>query len=148
MGEVVKSWMKEPLGKLIARKLSGWWRTPLTYPWPEELNEEVRQADSFHVCHHCFSPQEHHGWFCPECGAATGPYNNCMPYIYIFSTGEVLRAGVDERIRRSSYANRFYIFYALAELGVFVPIYWFRMHRSRKRRLAAEQLVDDAGNKG
>src|SRR5215813_5978362 len=71
-------------------------------PWGEDVQHAVEQEDALPLCPHCLSPQNHNGWFCPECGSTVGPYANYMPYIYVFSQGEVLRAGVTERFRHSS----------------------------------------------
>lgn len=139
----MKQWIKEPLGKLIVRKVSAWWSKPLEYPWPEELNEAVQRPDSNFVCHHCFAPQEQYGWFCPECGAATGPYNNCLPYIYIFSTGEVMRAGVGNKLKWSFFTTSFFILFSFFEYFVFAPIYWFRMYRNWKRQKEGELAEEE-----
>ena len=112
---------------------AAWWHTPVNYPWPEELNDEVRQADSPRICHRCFAPQEHPGWFCSKCGTATGPYNNCLPYIYIFSIGEVVRAGVGSRLKWSFFNTILLILFSLVEYMVFAPIYWYRMYRNWRR---------------
>src|SRR3954468_23812942 len=72
---------------------------PTPNPWPDDIEAAVHQPDALPICHRCFTPQNHNGWFCPECGTATGPYNNLMPYLYIFSEGEVLRAGVLDPVR-------------------------------------------------
>ncbi len=70
-------------------------------PWGEEIDKALEQDDAVPVCHHCLTPQRHNGWFCPECGATVGPYCNYLPFVYLFSQGEVVRAGVTERFRRS-----------------------------------------------
>jgi hypothetical protein len=141
MGDV-NGWKKEPLGRLLVRKVLDWWNEPLTYPWPEELNEGVQQPDSALLCHHCFTPQQHPGWFCPECGAATGPYNNCLPYIYIFSIGEVARAGVSSKLKWSILTTAGLILFSL-NYTVFAPIYWFRMYRNWKRQRQAAPMTEE-----
>jgi len=52
-------------------------------PWDAEMTEKLNDPEAVPVCHHCFTPQEHDRWFCPECGAAVGPYNNYLPLIHI-----------------------------------------------------------------
>jgi hypothetical protein len=100
-------------------------------PWGEQLDQEVNEQGAVSLCHHCLTPQEHNGWFCPRCGATVGPYSNYMPYIYVFSQGEVLRAGVTERLRPSALII---LGFMLLSLGMFdivglfalaLPIYWF-----------------------
>lgn len=129
------AWMKEPLGQTVVRKVRAWWNKPLIYPWPEELNEEVASAESLRVCHHCFAEQDHLGWFCQECGTATGPYNNTMPFVYIFSIGEVVRAGVRPEVKRSRLVGLGYLLFSLAEYFLFFPFYWYR-YLTRKKRAA------------
>jgi hypothetical protein len=102
-------------------------------PWGKEIDEAVNQDNAVPVCHHCLTPQEHNGWFCPECGATVGPYCNYMPYIYIFSQGEVLRAGVTERFRRSRLITIGFVLFTLGMLSVAAPIYWFFLFRNLRR---------------
>jgi hypothetical protein len=105
-------------------------------PWGKEIDEAINRDDAVEVCHHCFTPQRHNGWFCPECGAIVGPYCNYMPYLYIFSEGEVLRAGVYERIRRSPLIGIGYLLFSAGLFAVAAPIYWvfLFMNLSRSRR--------------
>lgn len=136
--DIWQAWFTEPLGKVIARKLSAWWHKPLEYPWPEELNEEVQQSDSHAVCPHCFTPQEQYGWFCPECGTAVGPYNNIMPYIYIFSVGEGARAGVGNKLKWSPFNTCLLVIFGFMEYLIFAPFYWFRIYRNWKGQREAD----------
>jgi len=102
-------------------------------PWGEETEEALAQNEAVPVCHHCFTPQEHSGWFCPECGATAGPYCNYMPYIYIFSIGEVLRAGVTDRIRRNPLITLGFVLFSLGMFAVAAPIYWFFLFKNLRR---------------
>jgi hypothetical protein len=109
-------------------------------PWGPETEEAVNQEEAVPLCHHCFTPQEHNGWFCPECGATVGPYCNYLPYIYVFSQGEVLRAGVTERIRRGKLMTIGLILFSLGmclfSLGmcaIAAPIYWFFLFKNLRR---------------
>jgi hypothetical protein len=92
-------------------------RTP--DPWGPELDEAVEKPESVPLCHHCLAPQEHQGWFCPECGAAVGQFSNYLPNVYIFSIGEGLRAGICERPRLGPLLV---IGYLLVGFGYFVPL--------------------------
>ena len=94
-------------------------------PWDEETEKAVQSEGAVPLCHHCLTPQEHNGWFCPQCGATVGPYCNYLPYIYIFSQGEVLRAGVSERMRHNKLITFGYILFTLGAYMIFAPLYWF-----------------------
>ncbi|MGB7749024.1 MAG: hypothetical protein WBN75_17235 [Verrucomicrobiia bacterium] len=59
----------------------------------------MKEPEAVEVCHHCFNQQPPSAWFCEHCGSAVGPYNNWMPYLHIFSAGEVLRNGVMDKLR-------------------------------------------------
>ena len=108
-------------------------------PWGKEIDEALDKDEAVPVCHHCFAPQEQTRWFCPECGAIAGPYCNYMPYIYVFSQGEVLRAGVTEHIRRSPLIVIGYVLVSLGMItitGIFAlvaPIYWILLFKNLRR---------------
>jgi hypothetical protein len=109
-------------------------------PWGRELDDAVNQEGAVPVCHHCFTPQEHNGWFCPECGATVGAYCNYMPFIYVFAEGEVLRAGVTERIRRSPLITIGYLLFSLGMFWILAPVYWFFLFKHlREIRITPEQ---------
>ncbi len=109
-------------------------RTP--DPWGDETEQALNNEESLPVCDHCLTPQSHNGWFCPHCGATVGPYINYMPFIYVFSQGEVLRAGVTERLRRSPLIIMgFLVFsfgmFAMASIFVLlVPVYWYLLFKN------------------
>jgi hypothetical protein len=85
--------------------------------------------------HRCLIPQEDNAWFCPECGSAVGPYNNYMPFVVVFSKGEVLRAGVNDKFRPSFFIVCGFVVYALTQYAVFAPIYWYFMYQNFRRNL-------------
>ena len=68
-------------------------------PWDEKTDQQLEEAQE--SCPHCSTPQPENAWFCEHCGRAVGPYNNLMPYLQIFSEGEVLRNGTSNRMRKS-----------------------------------------------
>jgi hypothetical protein len=71
--------------------------TPAPDPWGPELEEALQNDELSPACPHCSAPHAETDWFCPECGASVGFYNNVMPYLYLFSLGEVLRTGTSGR---------------------------------------------------
>jgi len=74
--------------------------TPVTPdPWDAETDKKLSEPDTSQACHHCSIPLTATAWFCPHCGSAVGPYNNMMPYVHIFSEGEVYRNGMNQRFR-------------------------------------------------
>lgn len=68
-------------------------------PWDAEVQDQLQDAPE--ICPHCSTPQPTTAWFCEHCGRAVGPYNNLMPFIQVFSEGEVLRNGTHDRMRKS-----------------------------------------------
>ncbi len=108
---------------------------PLTRdPWGEDTEEALNSEMALPLCHHCLTPQDHNGWFCPECGATVGPYCNYLPYVYIFAQGEVLRAGVKERLRHTPLITIGYILFSVGMFAFAAPIYWFFLFRNLRRR--------------
>jgi hypothetical protein len=102
-------------------------------PWSDEVQHTLEQDDALPLCPHCLSPQNHNGWFCPECGSTVGPYANYMPYVYLFSQGEVLRAGVTDRFRQSPLIIIGFILLVLAILPIAAPFYWFFLFKNLSR---------------
>lgn len=102
-------------------------------PWGAEVEKVIQDPQTRPLCHHCLLPQEKEGWFCPECGAATGQYNNYMPWVMVFSQGEVFRAGVNEKFRRSPLIACGYVLCSLACYAVFAPVYWYFLFKNLRR---------------
>jgi hypothetical protein len=80
------------------------------------------------------TPQSHNGWFCPECGATVGPYCNYMPYVYVFAQGEVLRAGVADRVRHSVVVIAGFVLLSLGMYSVVAPVYWYFLAKNLRRK--------------
>ena len=102
-------------------------------PWGKETEEALNQDESVPLCHHCLAPQEHNGWFCPQCGATVGPYSNYMPFIYVFAEGEVLRSGVTEGVRRSPLITFGYVLLSLGMFAIAAPIYWYFLFKNLRQ---------------
>ena len=101
-------------------------------PWDAETDKALESEEAKPLCHHCLTAQEHNGWFCPNCGATVGPYVNYLPYVYLFSEGEVLRNGVAQHLPRSPLIVAGYILLTLSFLPIlavlffiWAPVYWF-----------------------
>jgi hypothetical protein len=112
-------------------------------PWDQKDEDAVHQPDAVPLCPHCLSPHDEDCRFCPECGSATGLYNNLNPYLYIFSLGELMRLGVSGQIRRNVTTVVGYLLLSLSEYLIFAPLYWFLLFRNliRLRR----EKAPDAG---
>ena len=123
------------VGGLAFYRLILWVRAAPTKPdpWSAELETSVQGPDAVPVCHHCFTPCPQRGWFCENCGCAVGPYNNWMPFIHIFSEGEVFRNGVADKMRATPLTIGGYLLSSLGNYLVFAPIYWFFLFKNLKR---------------
>jgi len=125
-------WAYEPPGRALLRSLRRWWRTVGgPDPWDDDTDHAVREADSVPVCRHCLTPCSDPVWFCPACGRSFGPYNNTMPFLYIFSIGEAMRAGVNRQTRWTPFTRLGFILLGLAEYVLLAPVYFYRMYRAR-----------------
>ncbi len=132
-------WQSKSLAAIIAERVRKWWTSLDTPdPWSADLDAAARAATAIPICHHCTTPCELPVWFCPACGAVVGPYNNIMPYIYIFSIGEALRSGVGPEAHFTPFRTVAYVCLGLAEYQLFAPLYFVRLYRNH-RRLEEEQ---------
>lgn len=118
-------------------------------PWGAEVDRTIREPETPALCHRCLTPQKDNAWFCPKCGAAVGPYNNCMPYVMIFSQGEVWRAGAMDHVRPSILVVCGYLAYSVMSYWVFAPIYWYFLYQNLNRRAHEPESPENAerGNK-
>jgi hypothetical protein len=112
-------------------------------PWDAEVEQKLSEPEATEVCPHCLTEQPPTAWFCKHCGKAVGPYNNLMPFLNVFSEGEVLRNGTTGQFR-----NRplILIGYMLITLGInpfFAPIYWFFLLSNLKRPPDRQEPVEE-----
>jgi hypothetical protein len=122
------------LGVLIYRFVVWIMTAPVTPdPWTSETEQAVNQAEAVPLCSHCLTPQEHNGWFCPECGATVGPYCNYLPFVLLFSEGEVLRTGVTAPVRRSPLVTLGFVLLPLALFSIAAPFYWYFLFKNLRR---------------
>ncbi len=121
--------------------LAAFWRlivwvrtaTPKPEPWGEEIEASLQAKDATPICHRCLTPHSDVAWFCEHCGSAVGTYNNWMPYVYVFSQGEVLRNGVAHKLRASPFLIAGYLLYSLVSYAIFAPLFWFFFFKNLKR---------------
>jgi len=109
-------------------------------PWAREIDDALDAPEAVPLCLHCLAPQEHDGWFCPECGATVGLYCNYMPFVSLFSQGEVLRAGVANSLPATPLRVAGYVLLAFSSYAIFAPFYWIALFRGLGR---TEQPADD-----
>ena len=102
-------------------------------PWGSDVEQAVQGAEAAPLCPHCLTPQEHDGWFCPECGSTTGQYSNYLPYVYIFSLGDALRSGVQRREPWTPWLVAAYVLVAFAWFSILAPIYCLLLFMNRAR---------------
>ncbi len=103
-------------------------------PWGKEIEKSLHEPEAVEVCHRCFDPVTPGSWFCGHCGCAVGPYNNWMPYVNVFSEGEILRNGANDKLRPSALVIAGYLIVTLHLYTVFAPIYWVFLFRNLKRQ--------------
>jgi hypothetical protein len=110
-------------------------------PWEKETDEAINGDEALPLCVHCLTPQEHNGWFCPNCGATVGPFSNYMPFVYVFSAGEVLRAGVTEHMRSNWVIRMGYILISIGMFALAAPIYLFFLFKNLRRSRGAQGVT-------
>src|ERR1700761_8578167 len=97
-------------------------------PWDAEVEQQLQNAPE--ACPHCSTPQPSNAWFCSHCGRAVGPYNNLMPYLQIFSEGEVLRNSAHVNTKKHPFIMVGYFLLGFAFIPFFLlPLYWFSLAR-------------------
>jgi hypothetical protein len=112
-------------------------------PWSAEIEAELCDGSSSPLCLKCLAAQSGNDWFCPKCGAPVGDYNNWMPYMTIFSDGELLRSGVNSSLRKSPLVIAGYLLYSLNLYTVFAPLYWWRLYQNYKRQQNFSERRDE-----
>ena len=144
-----REWQSNNLGTVLVNGIRRWWKSlDRPDPWPAELDAAVRAPDAIPVCHHCTTPCSLPVWFCPACGASVGPYNNILPFVRIFSSGEVLRSGLQPTARFTLLTVPGYIFLAMHLVIFLAPFYYLRLVANylkikRYSKTKAGESVDD-----
>jgi hypothetical protein len=96
-------------------------------PWDAEFEQKMQDPDTPQTCHHCSTPQPPGAWFCDHCGSAVGDYNNLMPFVHVFSEGEVFRNGTSGQFRNRPLILVGYCLMSIGVFSFFAPIYWISM---------------------
>ena len=113
-------------GLLIASawRLIVWVRdAPVTPdPWDAEVEKKINEPETPEICPHCSAPQPSTAWFCQQCGRAVGPYNNMMPFVQVFSEGEVFRNGASPHLRKRPFILLGYFLIIVGTFPLFAPI--------------------------
>ena len=110
-------------------------------PWDNEIEKAVHEPEAVEVCHRCFDPVSPGSWFCKRCGCSVGPYNNVMPFLNVFSQGEVLRNGTNDKLPQNALIVVGYLLVSLSMYFVFAPVYWVLLFRNLRRQ---KELVEQA----
>jgi hypothetical protein len=108
-------------------------------PWDSEVEEAVQREEAVPLCPHCLAPQEHNGWFCPECGSTVGQYGNYLPSVYIFTIGDAVRAGVQQRSPWTPLMVAGYVLLAFGWFSLLAPIYCLFLFINRERVMSQHQ---------
>ena len=125
-------------------RLIVWIRDSPVRPDPWDAQVELQLQDAPEACPHCSTPQPPNAWFCAHCGRAVGPYNNLMPYLQIFSEGEVLRNSTNRHLRHRPVIMIGYFLIGLAFMPFFLlPIYWFSLLKNWKQRGGAPKSIQE-----
>ena len=112
-------------------------------PWDAEVEQKLSDPETAEVCPYCLTPQPFTAWFCGHCGKAVGPYNNLMPFLNVFSEGEVLRNGTTGRFRNRPLVLIGYVLITLGINPFFAPIYWFFLLSNLKRPSDKRETVQE-----
>ncbi len=119
-------------------------------PWDAETDLKLEEAEARPLCVRCLCPYEETDWFCPQCGRATSPTTNWMPYLDELSMGDVLRHGTGGRIPVKPLTVIGYVVLALTQYFIFAPIYWWQLWQNVRRwrhdRLTADPDLPPTAN--
>lgn len=112
-------------------------------PWDAGVEQKLSEPETVEVCPHCLTQQPPTAWFCEYCGKAVGPYNNLMPFLNVFSEGEVLRNSTTGRMRNRPLILIGNILIILGINPFFAPIYWFCILFNLNRSLREPEPTED-----
>lgn len=124
--------------------LARWWRRTWASlaapdPWTAAEDAAAREAAAVSLCTNCLYPQDRHTWFCPRCGFTSGEYVHLMPYLYVFTWGEVLRRGVSGPPEPGFWRKFGSVVLSVLSYVIFAPAYWYWMVRKARGRPICER---------
>jgi hypothetical protein len=136
MSNLLQKWKNASMGSIAKSQVSLWWRQLPADPWSEEDEKEINSPDARALCHRCFLRLEYEEsrWFCANCGTAIGPYNNILPYVRIFSIGEIFRSGVGKDAPFTVLTVIGYLLFAFTDATLIAPFYVFRLLKNIRRK--------------
>lgn len=112
-------------------------------PWDAEIEQKLSEPDAQEVCPHCSTPQPPDVWFCAHCGRAVGPYNNLMPFIQVFSEGEVFRNGTSGQFRKRPLILIGYLLITASTFAFLAPIYWLSLLLNWNRSPGGQEPAEE-----
>ena len=112
-------------------RLIVWIRDSPVLPDPWDADVERQLSEAVEVCPHCLTEQPPTAWFCKRCGRAVGPYNNLMPYVQVFSEGEVFRNGMNGQFRNRPLILAGYFLVFLGTMPFLAPLYFLWLFAGR-----------------
>ena len=119
-------------------RLIAWIRDAPARPDPWDTEVEQKLTEAVEVCPHCLTEQPPTAWFCKGCGRAVGPYNNLMPYLQVFSEGEVFRNGASGQFRNRPMIMAGYFLILVGMYPLFAPLYLFSLLANRRKTRAKQ----------
>ena len=112
-------------------------------PWDAEVEQQLSEPETAEICPRCLTQQPPTAWFCKHCGKAVGPYNNMMPFLNVFSEGEVFRNGTTGRFRNRPLILIGYILMTFGINPFLAPIYWFFLLFNLKHPQNEQESAED-----
>jgi len=114
-------------------------------PWETDVAQKLDDPEVPETCPRCSAPQPTTAWFCEHCGRAVGPYNNMMPFLQVFSEGEVFRNGTDRNLRKRPLVIIGYFLLGIGLIPIFLaPIYWLSLINTLARKTGDQSPPPEA----
>ena len=111
-------------------------------PWDDLLEEDFwEKATPLYFCGNCGALFDDRRYFCESCGSSVGYYNNSMPFLWIFSLGDLLMYCISPGFRggRMNIAGVYLM--ALGQYGPLAIFYLYRMHKQIKQNRQTRPVI-------